>query len=545
MTLEEIFELLSKTKPLPNDINSFLNDFTQGDVYSFLCAEFGYEVKTSEDLKTISEKLDSAYQKALENLSKENYIESAVLNTIKEDAFSKSFDEKIIREAIRLGFYPMSTEIKYASLLSVRYHNIKCIITFENFRIPKNTKKYIQDKFSNCTLTFNKAYDLVIENLLKAYPCNWLCPELLSAFNNIHNTPDNFISIDSVEIWRDGNLIAGELGFITGNTYASLTGFHNEDDSGTVQMAVLGLLLKELGFMYWDLGMSIPYKYRYGALEYNKKEQYDLWAKRNPNRIEFPQNIIPLNTFLEKDFPTECKEINKTQLMKFSEPGTEYACYGRQICRITEFLNLQILYSAYMQGVFPWFNEDEGEDVVWYSTNPRFILMSEDFHCPKSLKKTMKKSPYKYTMDKCFQRVMEECRNMKRDQKGTWIGKKMIETYTKFHKAGYAHSFEVWHNEKLAGGFYGVLIGSIFFGESMFTCESNSSKTAFAFFMEAFKECGGIIVDSQSYTDNIARYGGKNISRDAFLRIEQSALYTPLKKDLKEEFLSIANHSKK
>ncbi|MCR5761993.1 MAG: leucyl/phenylalanyl-tRNA--protein transferase [Treponema sp.] len=230
--------------------------------------------------------------------------------------------------------------------------------------------------------------------------------------------------------------------------------------------------------------------------------------------------------------------INDGLIIKFPEPHAEY----KGICLITKDINVQLLFSAYMQGVFPWFNEDEGDPVIWYSPNPRFCMRIENLHVPRSLERFLKHNPYTYTMDTCFLRVMEECRSMKRDgQAGTWIGEKMINAYSEFHHAGYAHSFEVWHEEKLVGGFYGVLIGSVFCGESMFTKMDNSSKSAFVLFARAFAECGGKLIDSQVYTDNIARYGASNISRDAFLRLEAEYLYRPLECDLKERFLEIAN----
>lgn len=229
--------------------------------------------------------------------------------------------------------------------------------------------------------------------------------------------------------------------------------------------------------------------------------------------------------------------IDPTLIYEFPEPGTIYKEFGDSICAVTEEIDLQLLYSAYMQGVFPWFSEEDGDPVVWHSTDPRFVLMPEDFHIPKSAAKFLKHTPYTYTMDKAFARVMQECSfQSRKGQNGTWIGNKMLEAYVKFHEEGYAHSFEVWHGNELAGGFYGVLIGSVFCGESMFTRETDSSKSAFILFMKAFIECGGIIVDSQSYTDNIARYGAKNISRSSFMRIESKALRTPLKKDLSVEF---------
>lgn len=229
--------------------------------------------------------------------------------------------------------------------------------------------------------------------------------------------------------------------------------------------------------------------------------------------------------------------IDPSVIYEFPKPGTIYRDFGNSICAVTDSIDLQLLYSAYMQGVFPWFSEDDGEPVVWHSTDPRFVLMPSDFHVPKSAAKFLRHTPYTYTMDKAFLQVMKECSLMKREgQNGTWIGDMMLEAYGKFHEEGYAHSFEVWHGSELVGGFYGVLIGSVFCGESMFTKETDSSKSAFILFMKAFIECGGVILDSQSYTDNIARYGAKNISRTAFLNIEKKALFQPLKKDLSVEF---------
>lgn len=226
--------------------------------------------------------------------------------------------------------------------------------------------------------------------------------------------------------------------------------------------------------------------------------------------------------------------------LDFFEPGYLGEDFNKDIVGITEGISVERLYSAYMQGIFPWFSEDEGEPVVWYSPSPRFCLRIEDLHVPKSVTKFMKHSPYTYTFDKDFLGVINGCRTMKRDgENGTWIGQKIINAYSAFHKLGFAHSVEVWHDAKLVGGLYGVVIGSIFFGESMFTVESNSAKTAFVLFATAFKECGGKLIDSQVYTDNIARYGAKNISRDAFLRLESVFLHEELTCSLKEKFYEV------
>mgnify|MGYP002624699492 CR=1 FL=1 len=229
----------------------------------------------------------------------------------------------------------------------------------------------------------------------------------------------------------------------------------------------------------------------------------------------------------------EAAFILPDEIIEFPKPHGR----GLGVCCVTDAIPLQLLYSAYMQGIFPWFNEDEGDPVIWCSPEPRFCLRMQDLHVPRRLERFLKHTPYRYTMDLCFSRVMEECRDMVREgQSGSWIGDKMIRSYTAFHKAGYAHSVEVWLGTELVGGFYGVLLGSVFCGESMFTKASDSAKSAFVLFARAFASCGGRLIDSQSYTDNIARYGAKNISRTAFLRLEEDFLFTPLTGDLKSTF---------
>lgn len=228
--------------------------------------------------------------------------------------------------------------------------------------------------------------------------------------------------------------------------------------------------------------------------------------------------------------------LNPDVVLPFPPPGVFLPEYP-DITFAIETLPLQLLYSAYMQGSFPWFNEDEGEPVIFYNPHIRFCLQMKDLHIPKSLSRFLKHCPYTFTMDRAFTRVMEECRDVSREgQKGSWIGPKMIKAYTDFHKRGFAHSVEAWQDGELVGGLYGVLIGSVFFGESMFTKKDNSSKAAFAIFARTFLECGGKMIDSQVYTDNIARYGAANISRTAFLHLEKELLYKPLEKDLIRQF---------
>lgn len=550
MTFENLIAEIENNKDPSRKITSdeittaqaenYLNSLPNPEAFNMVCAVCGIELSRPEDLVFLDALLQINAEGRKSLLSNQEVYGPYIWRTISEDAFCLTFDEKLVREALYRGFYTMSVQIQGFNLLSVRYHTKKCIIFPQTFRIPHNIKKLIEDRFSEYRLTFNKDYSRCVKELCNTYPDSWLCPKLTEVLENIHNNPDSRVSVDSVEIWKGDQLVAGEIGFVTGNAYASLSGFHKEDDIGNVQMALLGRFLFDKGFAYWDLGMSIPYKYRYGAVDCNRKDQEKFWKTLKEDRIAFPEGEIPLKNFLSSDLSSKKETVIPDLIFPFPRPGERYFEYGNQIVDITEELTLQQLYSAYMQGVFPWYCEDNKEPVTWYSPDPRFVLFPKDFHCPKSLRKFMKKTPYTYTMDQCFGRVMEECRKMERTgQDGTWIGKNLQNVYTKLHKSGYAHSFEVWNKGRLVGGFYGVLIGSVFFGESMFTLESNSSKSAFAFFMEAFTKCGGTLVDCQSYTENLDRYGAVNISRKEFLQIEKTALHTPLQGDLKTTFLAL------
>lgn len=208
--------------------------------------------------------------------------------------------------------------------------------------------------------------------------------------------------------------------------------------------------------------------------------------------------------------------IDKNDVIHLPMPGEVYD--HPDVCFVTDDMPLQLLYSAYMQGIFPWFNECDGQPVIWQCPEKRFVIDPKNIHISASLKKFLKKNPFTYTVDKCFDLVVEQCSLQNRkNQSGTWIGPKIKKAYGLFHKAGFAHSVEVWLDEKLAGGFYGELIGSVFFGESMFTIESNSSKSAFVLFAKAFEKAGGKMIDCQAYTENMARYGAVEIERNDFL----------------------------
>ena len=201
----------------------------------------------------------------------------------------------------------------------------------------------------------------------------------------------------------------------------------------------------------------------------------------------------------------------------------------------TEYIDSNIVFSAYLQGVFPWYNKND--PVLWWSPDPRFVLPVKEFHIPRRVTRFLKNTTYTYTIDKAFSDVMKQCACVKRQgQDGTWICSEMIDVYCELHERGIAHSFETWYDGTLAGGFYGILIGRVFFGESMFTLLPNASKSAFVLFMRAFEKCGGALVDSQVYTENIARYGARNVSRAAFLRMERELLPSALHGEMRATF---------
>jgi len=177
-----------------------------------------------------------------------------------------------------------------------------------------------------------------------------------------------------------------------------------------------------------------------------------------------------------------------------------------------------MIVSAYVQGIFPWFNEDD--PIYWQSPDPRFVVFPDTFHVPSRLDRSMRKSPFTIRTDTQFERVIALCSGVSRDgQNGSWITDDMIDAYVELHYSGIAHSIEAWMGGELVGGFYGILLGNVFFGESMFTRVSDASKTAFAFFARRFfGSMGGKMIDSQVYTDHIARFGGVNVSRSVYLR---------------------------
>lgn len=177
-------------------------------------------------------------------------------------------------------------------------------------------------------------------------------------------------------------------------------------------------------------------------------------------------------------------------------------------------LSVKRLLQAYKQGIFPWFSE--GEPVLWWSPNPRFVLFPEKLKISKTMKKLLKNNDVTVTINKAFKEVITSCSKIKRQgQKDTWITEDMIEAYVELHRLGYAKSVEVWREDNLIGGFYGVdLNNGVFCGESMFSKESNASKVAFIKFIQTTNYK---LIDCQVYTKHLDSLGAEEIARDIFL----------------------------
>ena len=179
--------------------------------------------------------------------------------------------------------------------------------------------------------------------------------------------------------------------------------------------------------------------------------------------------------------------------------------------------NLQpsTLLAAYSRGIFPWYSN--GQPILWWSPSPRMTLQPSAAHFGRSLRKLAKKHIFEISVDEQFSEVMSHCANIKREgQDGTWITEDILEAYVRLHDAGYAHSIEAWHNDKLVGGLYGVAIGKAFFGESMFSLMSGASKMAFSSLIVQLNAWGYTMVDCQMHTNYLASFGATEIQREKF-----------------------------
>jgi leucyl/phenylalanyl-tRNA---protein transferase len=181
---------------------------------------------------------------------------------------------------------------------------------------------------------------------------------------------------------------------------------------------------------------------------------------------------------------------------------------------------------AYANGIFPWYSD--GEPIMWWSPDPRTILLPEEFHCSRSLKKLLDKGYFHITMDTAFEAVIAECARVPRKhEQGTWITQEMQAAYTRLHQMGFAHSVECWRDDVLAGGLYGISLGACFCGESMFSRLPNASKAALATLVAHARHWGFAFIDCQLSNPHLLQLGAKEIPREEYLHLLRQAKTHP------------------
>lgn len=178
-------------------------------------------------------------------------------------------------------------------------------------------------------------------------------------------------------------------------------------------------------------------------------------------------------------------------------------------------LSPERLLNAYRLGIFPWFSEDQ--PILWWSPQPRAVLFPKDFHCARSLRKRLRKQGFEVRCDQQFERVMRACAAPRKDGPGTWISEEMVRAYCILHEQGWAHSIETYLNGELVGGLYGMSIGSLFFGESMFAHATDASKVALATLVAQLGQAGFPMIDCQLPNPHLTTLGATEVSRDTFL----------------------------
>ena len=194
-------------------------------------------------------------------------------------------------------------------------------------------------------------------------------------------------------------------------------------------------------------------------------------------------------------------------------------------------LSADRLIEAYSQGIFPWYSD--GQPVLWWSPDPRMVLFVDEFKLSRSLTKTLRRlargGDWTISRNRCFERVMQECSQPRDGQDGTWITDDIIAAYGQLHRRGLAHSVEIWEGDELIGGLYGVALGRMFYGESMFARRTDASKVALASWVFQLRGLGFRVIDCQQNTGHLASLGAREIGRSSFLALvgQQSAQPAP------------------
>ncbi len=179
-------------------------------------------------------------------------------------------------------------------------------------------------------------------------------------------------------------------------------------------------------------------------------------------------------------------------------------------------LSCERILLAYQNGIFPWFSDNE--PILWWSPDPRLVLYPSEIRISKSLRKTLKKNRFRITISQAFEQTISACSQPRKDpNEGTWLVEEMKDAYIELHYQGHAHSVEAWHQDRLVGGLYGVAMGCVFFGESMFSLESDASKAALVALARHLYTHGFDFIDCQVTTDHLCRMGAVEIPRNRFL----------------------------
>ena len=185
-------------------------------------------------------------------------------------------------------------------------------------------------------------------------------------------------------------------------------------------------------------------------------------------------------------------------------------------------LSTERLLLAYRNGIFPWY---EGDTTLWWCPHPRFVLFPGELKVSKSIKPLLNRNEFEFTTNKAFKQVIHHCKKTKRPgQEGTWITDEVEKAYCKLHELGHAHSAEVWKEDELVGGLYGIKMGKVFFGESMFSLVSNASRFAFIRYVQQLKEEGIELIDCQIYTEYLESLGAIMIERSDFTNLLQQLI---------------------
>lgn len=181
--------------------------------------------------------------------------------------------------------------------------------------------------------------------------------------------------------------------------------------------------------------------------------------------------------------------------------------------------------SAYRRGIFPWFSP--GQPILWWSPAPRMVLFPDELHCSRSLRRSLRNRGYQVSINQAFEDVIRACAEPRRPHEGTWLLPEMIESYVALNLAGHAHSIEVWLDDDLVGGLYGIAIGQIFFGESMFSRRTDASKVALSRLSEIALSHPFQLIDCQIHTGHLASLGAREIAREAFQQTLNTAVALP------------------